>query len=197
MTAPVPQPPEKPALASPVAIATELWLVVIAAMAVAQIGSYDKVRDLMVERRDKLPKNASESLRQSADMMTSTGLIIASLVVSVLVGAALALTVMYFLRAGHNWARLLLSGLSAYVVVGAVLAFAGQRTWTQVPEIIAAGCAGGALLLLMRRDSDTYCRDMAQYRAAAKAQLAPPPGAWQQQPWQVPPPPPQNPGGGA
>ena len=70
---------------------------------------------------------------------------------------------MYFARAGYTWARLILSGLSAYVLVGGVMAFAGERVWTQAPQIVARVCAAAALLLLMRRDADTYCREMAQF----------------------------------
>ena len=179
-----PEPPQRPALAASVAIATELWLVVIAALAVAQLGSYPLARDAMDQHLAGLPKDASESARRSAELMTNPGLIIATLVVAVLVGAVIALIVMYFLRAGHNWARLILSGLSAYVLVGAVMAFTGQPTWTQAPQIIAAGCAGGALLLLMRRDSDTYCREMGEFRALVKApavSAAGQPGGWSQQ----------------
>ncbi len=184
---PWPQPRQRPELASSIAIATELWLVVIAALALAQVGGYGPVRDAMVQRQADLPKDASESTRQSAELMTNPGLIIASLVGSVLVGAAITLTVMYFVRSGHTWARLVLSGLSVYVLVGALLAFAGDRTWTQAPQIIAAGCAGGALIALMRRDADTYCREMAEFRAAAKTPVAPAPGAWPPVPGQYPP----------
>lgn len=175
---PQPQSPQRPVLTSSIAIATELWLVVIAAMAVAQLGSYPMVRDAMDKRLADLPKDASEATRRSAEMMTNPGLLVASLVVAVLVGAAIALTVMYFARAGYTWARLILSGLSAYVLVGGVMAFAGERVWTQAPQIIAGGCAAAALLLLMRRDADTYCRDMAQFRADAKAAPFASPGAW-------------------
>ncbi|HNP57035.1 MAG TPA: hypothetical protein PK331_14055 [Gordonia sp. (in: high G+C Gram-positive bacteria)] len=167
-----PQPPQRPALISSIAIATELWLVVIVALALTQIGSYPTVRDAMDKRLAELPKDASETVRRSAEMMTNPGLIVASLVVAVLVGAAIALTAMYFARAGYTWARLILSGLSAYVLVGGVMAFAGERVWTQAPQIVAGVCAAAALLLLMRRDADTYCREMAQFRAYAKTPAA-------------------------
>ncbi|MFT3901042.1 MAG: hypothetical protein QM728_12485 [Gordonia sp. (in: high G+C Gram-positive bacteria)] len=189
----VPQQPERPALASPIAIATELWLVVIAAMSVATIGSYPRLREVMVDYRDNLPKDASASVRESADLLTQSSVVITSLVLSVLLAAAVALVGMVFVRQGYNWARLLLSALSAYLVANGLLTFAGERAWTQVPQLIAAGCAGGALLLLMRRESDTYCREMAEFRAATKEPAVPPTGAWSQQPWQLPPQPPQGP----
>ncbi|GAB09659.1 hypothetical protein GOARA_045_00130 [Gordonia araii NBRC 100433] len=180
-----PEPPKRPTLASSIAIATELWLVVIAAMAVAQLGSYPVVRDAMIERRNTLPKDASESVRRSAELMTNTGVIVAISIVTVLIGATIALAAMYFARSGYNWGRLILAGLSAYVVVGAIMAFGGASSWTQAPQIIAGGCAAGALLCLMRRDADTYCREMAEFRTAAKAPALPTAGTWQQ-PWQPP-----------
>ncbi|GED98992.1 hypothetical protein [Gordonia crocea] len=177
---PVAEPPARPALPSPIAIATELWLVVIVAMTVVQVGSYGLVKDAMDKRLAELPKDANESTREFAEMLTNPALIVTSLIMSVVVGAAIALTALYFVRAGYTWARVLLCGLSAWVLLGAAFAFAGSRTWTQVPEIIAAGCAGGALILLMRRESDTYCREMTQFRAAAHRPAGWPPAAWNQ-----------------
>lgn len=172
-------------LAGSIAIATELWLVVIAALSVAQIGSYRTARDTVLQYAEKLPKDAPDAERRSLELMSSTGMVIASLVVGVVIGAAIALVAMYFVRDGRNWARLLLSGLSAYVVVGALMAFFGPRTWTQAPEIIAGACALFALFMLMRRDADTYCREMTEFRAAARTPQ-PPVGHWPMPP-QLPP----------
>ena len=47
--------------------------VVIVALALTQIGSYPTVRDAMDKRLAELPKDASETVRRSAEMMTNPG----------------------------------------------------------------------------------------------------------------------------
>lgn len=156
------------------AIATELWLVVIVARLVAEVGQYPAIKSMMDEEVAKAAKDRS-SPRETVDLLrtlASPGVLITGLVIGALVVTAATVALLWFARQGHNWARLLLAGASLYVVVSAVLSvvfFGIDPSWVAVPLIVAAVAAGGAIAGLMRRDTEAWCADMTLYRRQAAA----------------------------
>lgn len=107
---------------------------------------------------------------------------------SVVVLVAVVLTVLplvfvWLARRGYNWARVVVAAMGVYVTVDLVSAFFIGRDpiWVMVPTVISGVAAIGATILLMRSESDKYCRAMAAFRKP-KPLLATP----QQAPYQFP-----------
>lgn len=149
----------KPTLATPMAIGTELWLVVIVMQAVAYGGQYSAAAD-------SVRRAAREASTEQSDLMASTGLIVGVFVGVGVVVTAVSLLLVWLARSGHNWARLVLSFLSGFLVVQAVFSLFGDGgpAWTTIPSVISGVAALGAGYLLLQKDSEKYCRDMAVYR---------------------------------
>lgn len=99
------------------------------------------MRDAMDKRLAELPKDASETVRRSAEMMTNPGLIVASWSSRSWSGAAIALTTaMYFARAdthGRGWSC---RREQVHTSSSAVMAFAGEQVWTQAHWKSSPGC---------------------------------------------------------
>ncbi|GGB21514.1 hypothetical protein GCM10011489_07100 [Gordonia jinhuaensis] len=152
----------RPPLVQHVAMATELWLVVILMQIVAYVGEYSRGRDIM--------RDAANS-PEAADLVNSTAFLVTMWVVVGVIMAGISLTVVWFTRQGYNWARMVLIFFSAYVVVGAVSVwFTSDRTsWTMVPTEIGGVAALGALFLLGQRDSSGYFADMSVWRTRRRA----------------------------
>lgn len=161
VTGPTP-PAGKPTLASSLAIATELWVVVTVAQIVAVCGQFTQVGDQIDQVRADMAEQGQS---------ISSGALIAIVIVTaiVMIGGVCG-TLTWLARSGRNWARLGLGFLSFYIVVQAVYAFFvdGSDHWTMVPTVIGGVAALGAGVLLVHRDSDKYCKDMAQWRAEQK-----------------------------
>lgn len=167
-----PEPPVRPKLIDSIAIATELWVVVIVARTVAEFGQLSTLRAVVEEQISSAPKDTAPAVLDAWRGMSSTGFLIGMLVVATLVVGGITLTLMWFARQGHNWARLLLAGASLYVVVSTLwgLFIVGVTpSWVAIPLIVAGVAAGGAVVALMRRDAETWCADMALYRRQSKA----------------------------
>ncbi|MGJ0117971.1 hypothetical protein ACQ7HM_02090 [Williamsia sp. MIQD14] len=149
----------KPTLATPMAIGTELWLVVIAGQAIAYGGQYSAAAD-------SVRRAAREASTEQSDLMASTGLIVGVFVGVGVVVTAVSLLLVWLARSGHNWARLALSFLSGFLVVQAVFSLFGDGgpAWTTIPSVISGVAALGAGYLLLQKDSEKFCRDMAMYR---------------------------------
>lgn len=150
-----PESPNKPALASPMAIATELWVLIILAQCVVFGGQYQVAFDAADEVSRDMPEG---ELPDGAIW-----------VVYVIVGLTLAAVfgvLAWLARSGRNWARLVLGFVSFYLVVQTVSAFFIEEAdhWTMIPTVIGGVAALGAGVLLMHRDSDKYCKDMAAWR---------------------------------
>lgn len=180
-----PEPGAKPPLPSQLAIATELWLVVVAGQAVAYAGQYPTASDSVREAARNASSGASaEELRTLTSTPTVVGVYVA---VGVLL-SVLSLLVVWLARTGHNWARMVLIFFSAFIVVQTVLGLVGDSasSWTTIPAVLSGVAALGAAWLLMQRDVETYCRAMAAFRKGG-AVGGPLPGGHPQPPY------PQNP----
>ncbi len=188
-----PEPGTKPALPSPLAIATELWLVVVAGQAVAYAGQYPTASDSVREAARNASSGASaEEIRTLTSTSTVVGVYVA---VGVLL-SVLSLLVVWMARTGHNWARMVLIFFSAFIVVQTVLGLFGDSasSWTTIPAVLSGVAALGAAYLLMQRDVETYCRAMAAFRKGG-AVGGPNQGGYPQPPYTQgqQPPYPQNP----
>lgn len=170
-----PEPPVRPKLIESIAIATELWVLVIIARTVAEFGQLATLRGIVEDQISGAPKNTDPVVLDTWRAMSSTGFLIGMLIVGTLVAGGITLTLMWFARQGRNWARLLLAGAGLYVVVSTLwgLFVVGVTpSWVAIPLIVAGVAAGGAVVALMRRDAETWCADMALYRRQAKAYAA-------------------------
>ncbi|MBJ7290715.1 hypothetical protein [Williamsia sp.] len=161
----------KPTLVNSMAIATELWLVVVLCQIIASIGEYSTVTQSF---RDSV-RETKGATAQEVDLVTSSGFLVGVFVVATAIIAAVSLLIVWLARTGHNWARLVLSFFSAFLVVQAVLALFGGNgaTWAMIPTVIGGVAALGAAYLLLQRETETYCKAMATYR---KSGGTPPPG---------------------
>ena len=182
----------KPTLVNSMAIATELWLVVVLCQIVASIGEYSTVTESF---RDSVRETKGATPEQ-VDLFTSGGFLVGVFVVATAIIAAVSLIVVWLARTGHNWARLVLAFFSAFLVVQAILALFGDSgtSWVMIPSVIGGVAALGAAYLLLQRETETYCRAMATYRKSGGT----PPTGWP--PNGGPPPnqyPPPGPGSGS
>lgn len=161
-----PESPGKPALASPMAIATELWALIILAQCVVFGGQYQVAFDA-----------ADEVSRDMPEGDLPDGAIWAVYVIVGLTLAAVFGVLAWLARSGRNWARLLLGFVSFYLVVQTVSAFFIEDAdhWTMIPTVIGGVAALGAGVLLMHRDSDKYCKDMAAWRKSQSGKDGQPP----------------------
>ncbi|OBA69791.1 DUF998 domain-containing protein [Gordonia sp. 852002-10350_SCH5691597] len=161
---------ERPKLPDSVAIACELWIVVVIARIVTAVAQYPTLRDMMNQRVSDLP---ADTPRAEVDLMTSSGFLIAITVITAVVLSAISLTFVWFVRKGYNWARVLLGAMGVFVLIDMAFSLiAGvDPWWIGIPLIIGGIAALGATILLLRRESDAYCRAMAAYR---KPQPTPP-----------------------
>jgi hypothetical protein len=146
------------------AIATELWVLVILAQCVIFGGQYQVAFDA-----------ADEVSKDMPDGDLPDGAIWAVYAIVGLTLAAAFGVLTWLARSGRNWARLVLGFVSFYLVVQTVSAFFIDEAdhWTMVPTVIGGVAALGAGVLLMHRDSDTYCKDMGSWRKTHQ-QLVPP-----------------------
>lgn len=166
--APGDEPPIRPKRIESMAIAVELWLIVLVARMVAEFGSYPAVKAMMADQvaaRKDLPAD-------TAKLVMSPAVLITSMVVGAVVITAVALAVMWFAREGYNWARLLLAGASLYVVISTIWGVAvvgASPSWIAVPLIVAGVAALGAIFALLRRDTESWCADMALFRSRRRA----------------------------
>ncbi|MGU3291928.1 hypothetical protein [Williamsia sp. M5A3_1d] len=168
----------KPTLAAPMAIGTELWLVVIAGQAIAYGGQYSAASD-------SVRRAVREASTDQPDLVASTGLIVGAFVGVGVVVTAVSLLLVWLARSGHNWARLVLSFLSGFLVVQAVFALFGDAgpAWTTIPAVISGVAALGAGYLLLQKDSEKFCRDMAVYRRGGATPTPFPPGSYPPAPY--------------
>lgn len=161
-----------PRIPDSISIAVELWAVVVVGQIVAlfaQTGTFvDLVRDQV---RDNPPNGVSADQLQ---FMTSSGFVIGVLVAMSVFLTAITALVVWFTRKGYNWARIVLGAMGVYIVVNLVFSLFGDTdpTWAMVPLVISGVAALGATVLLMRADSEKYCRRMAEER---KPRPVPPP----------------------
>jgi len=155
--APVPPnqsgPPERPTLTGAMAIATELWLAVVAMEVVTAIGMYHSVRD-------------SYDGSASSTQHVSTPMFLTAYVIGNLVLATISLLVWWFAREGRKVARMLLSFGAVYVVVQTVMAFFSQPDprWVMIPTVLAGVAGLGVAAMILNRDTERFCAEMDQYR---------------------------------
>ncbi|WHU45995.1 hypothetical protein QNM97_18575 [Gordonia sp. L191] len=167
-TGPQPDSPEgaKPKLVESIVIASELWLVVIVAHVVTVIATFGTTRDMyhQVAKQSYTPGSAEY------DMITSGGVIVGLVVVTTIVEIGVAVALLILTRKGYNWARFILGAISLYLVISTFFSLFGDVAprWAMIPNVIGGVAALGAVVLLLRRESDTYCKKMAQYRRAPR-----------------------------
>ncbi|AFA72114.1 putative membrane protein [Gordonia polyisoprenivorans VH2] len=172
-TGPQPDSPEgaKPKLVESIVIASELWLVVIVAHVVTVIATFGATRDMyhQVAKQSYTPGSAEY------DMITSGGVIVGLVVVTTIIEIGVALALLVLTRKGYNWARFILGAISLYLVISTFFTLFGDVAprWAMIPNVIGGVAALGAVVLLLRRESDTYCKKMAQYRRAPRMVGAP------------------------
>ncbi|MBD0861874.1 hypothetical protein IA539_11705 [Gordonia sp. zg691] len=155
----------KPKIPDSVSIAVELWVAVVVGQIVAlfaQTGTFvDTVRDQV---RSAPPEGVTSD---QLEFMTSSGFVVGVLVAMSVFLTAITALIVWFTRKGYNWARIVLSAMGVYVAVSLLFSlFAGNTSpaWAMVPLVISGVAALGATVLLMRGDSETYCRTMAAAR---------------------------------
>ncbi len=150
------------------AIATELWLLVIVCQVVAYVGQYPSASDSV---RDAARSSSSGLNSDEIDLMTSTGLVVGVFTAVGVILAGVSLLVTWMARTGRNWARLALTFFSAFLVVQAILALFGDTgpRWTVVPTVIGGVAALGAAYLLVQKETEKYCKDMITYRKSGGA----------------------------
>lgn len=167
-TGPQPDSPEgaKPKLVESIVIASELWLVVIVAHVVTVIATFGATRDMyhQVAKQSYTPGSAEY------DMITSGGVIVGVVVVTTIIEIGVAVALLILTRKGYNWARFILGAISLYLVISTFFTLFGDVAprWAMIPNVIGGVAALGAVVLLLRRESDTYCKKMAQYRRAPR-----------------------------
>ena len=162
----------KPKLADSLVIATELWIGVIVAHIVTTFALFGQQRKMI---QDVV---AGQVGRDSQEFTTfsSTGFIVSTMVVGLVIQIGVAVALLILTRKGYNWSRFLLSAVSMYIVIATVFSLFGEVSprWAMIPNVIGGVAALGAAVLLMRRESDAYCRKMAEYRRSGSRPVAPP-----------------------
>lgn len=154
----------RPTIADSVSIATELWIVVILGRLVTHIGQGPTaLRAWPGQVRDSLPKDAPKD--QVEALSSTTGFVISYTAVGLIL-LAVSVVMVLLVRRGYGWARIVVGAAGVYIAINTVLSyFAGvEPTWVMIPLILSAVAALGASVLLLRPDSDRYCRDMAEFR---------------------------------
>lgn len=161
VTGPTP-PTDRPTLVSSMAIATELWILVTIAQIVTVCGQFTLLGDQVDQVRDDM---AEQGQPVSYAVVVAIVIVMAVVMIGGICG-----TLTWLARSGRNWARIGLGFLSFYLVVQTVYAFFvdGADHWTMIPTVIGGVAALGAGVLLVHRDSDKYCKDMAAWRAERK-----------------------------
>ncbi|WP_024794289.1 hypothetical protein [Tomitella biformata] len=154
--------PEKPV---DIRTAFELWC------AVAVLGVFASIALVFVTLGDRAAY--TEELTRRLNEMDPSGAATVDislafnlgLAIAGLFGVAIAVLVYFLarqLRAGKGWARLLLTGATAFVVVSAISSFAAERQSGIAPMALAilmilqAVLAVGATVLSHRRDASVY-----------------------------------------
>ncbi|AFR47561.1 hypothetical protein [Gordonia sp. KTR9] len=173
----------RPKIPDSVSIAVELWVVVIVGQIVALFAQTGTFVDMI---RDQVRAAPQEGVPpEQVDFMTSSGFVIGVLVVTSLFLTAITALVVWFTRKGYNWARVVLSAMGVYVVVSLLFSLFGDTSpvWAMIPQVISGVAALGATVLLMRGDSETYCRAMAQARKPQPVHPPTPPYPYGQNPY--------------
>ncbi|MEE3853462.1 hypothetical protein VZC37_24210 [Gordonia sp. LSe1-13] len=177
MTAPLEpastDPGARPRRPDAVSIATELWVVVILGQLIAFIGQYPSLRETWDQQVGALP---ADTPQEELDLLTSSVTLIVvlgllALALTVASGAAVLLT-----RNGYNWARLVVAAMGVFIAVNLMFSLFGdvQPTWVMVPLVISGVAALGGSVLLLRRESEQYCRDMTAHRRRPSGPPNPP-----------------------
>ncbi|MGC5247798.1 hypothetical protein ACPXB3_12825 [Gordonia sp. DT219] len=173
-TGPPPAEPEgsKPKLVESIVIASELWLLVIIAHIVTVVATFGTTRDTYL----KMAKDSYRPGTAEYDTITSTGVMVGLVVATTVIEIAVAVVLLVLTRKGYNWARFILGAVSLYLVITTLFSIFGDvhPRWAMIPNVIGGVAALGAVVLLLRRDSDTYCKKMAAYRHAPRTPTAPP-----------------------
>ncbi|NDK89844.1 hypothetical protein GYA93_09670 [Gordonia desulfuricans] len=163
----------RPRLPESIVIASELWIVVILAHIVTLVATYDQQRAQYLDMVEGMVKDATAEQR---DLITSSGLFIGSLVVGALIQFGVAIVLILLTRRGYNWARFLIGAISMYLVITTFFTLFADVSpaWAMVPTVIGGVAALGAVVLFLRRESDTYCKNMATFRRESKRPKEPP-----------------------
>lgn len=174
---------QRPTIPDSISIAVELWVVVVVGQIVALFAQTGTFVDLV---RDQVRDNPQQGL--SADQMqfmTSSGFVIGLLAAMSVFLTAITALVVWFTRKGYNWARIVLGAMGVYIVVNLLFLLFGSTdpAWATVPLVISGVAALGATVLLMRGDSEKYCRRMAEERKPRPVPPAAPPYPYGQNPY--------------
>lgn len=136
---------------------------VVIGQIVAFFAQYQGIADSI---REQVHASSEGVPADQITFMTSTPFI-----VTVLVGVAVVLSVIplifvWLARRGYNWARVVVAAMGVYVTVDMIWAFFVGRdpVWAMVPTVLSGVAGLGATILLMRSESDKYCRAMAEFR---------------------------------
>lgn len=155
---------QRPAIPDSISIAVELWVVVVVGQIVALFAQTGTFVDMV---REQVRANPQQGVSEDQlQFMTSSGFVIGVLVAMSVFLTAITALVVWFTRKGYNWARIVLGAMGVYIVVSLVFALFGdtEPAWAMVPLVISGVAALGATVLLMRGDSEKYCRRMAEER---------------------------------
>ena len=157
----------RPARPDSISIASELWIVVILGQVIAFLAQYPTFSD---EARRRVAEMGKDAPREQVEVLSSTSLLIATFVVSAVGLALVSGIVVWLTRSGYTWARVVLAGAGFYLTLTMIMALIRpiSPTWAMVPLLLSGVAAVGASVLLMRRDADKYCRDMAVFRRESR-----------------------------
>ncbi|SIR67981.1 hypothetical protein SAMN05445060_0412 [Williamsia sterculiae] len=158
------------------AIAFELWVVVVVAQWVAFVAQLPDLRATSREVAQRVNDDTAATARDGAAQVhiSDTVLLVAMIIVG-LVTTAVVLGAAWLGRSGYNWARLVSIFFAVYVLVDTVFRFFSdaRTSWAMIPIVIGGVAALGALYTAALRDSDAYCRAMSGYRKQQKSGWAP------------------------
>ncbi|MDY6809005.1 MAG: hypothetical protein SW127_08295 [Actinomycetota bacterium] len=166
------EPGARPRRPDAVAIATELWVVVILGQLVAFIGQYPSLREAWDRQVNTLP---ADTPREELDLLNSSATLIAVLALVGLALTVVSAVLVLLTRNGYNWARIVIAAGGVFLAVNLVFMIFGEvdPVWVMVPMVLSGVAAIGASVLLLRRESEQYCRDMSEHR---RRPAPPPPG---------------------
>ncbi|MFW0785998.1 hypothetical protein AAFP35_15910 [Gordonia sp. CPCC 206044] len=166
---------ERPKRPDAISIATELWVVVILGQIVALIGQYPALRDSWDRQVRSLPEDTP---REEVDLLTSSGTLITVLALLGLALTAVSVMLVLLTRNGHNWARVIIAAVGVFLAVNLVFTLFGDVSpqWVMIPMVLSGVAAIGSSVLLLRRESEQYCRAMAEHRRRPRFPPGPPPG---------------------
>ncbi|MGK2317297.1 hypothetical protein [Gordonia rhizosphera] len=154
---------QRPKRPDAVTIAAELWAAVILGQIIGFIAQYPTMRDTWDRQIASMP---ADTPKEELDVLTSSALLITVMAVAGVALTVVSVTLVLLTRAGYNWARIVVAAMGVFLAVNAGFMLFGDvsPTWVMIPLVISGVAGIGSSVLLLRRESEQYCRAMTAYR---------------------------------